>query len=384
MGWESQAGFGAVISARELPGAMRRYFIDKKKLHAVTMPREMGRFIVLLAVITGVLVAAPTSTGKASHSSDLCQAPDLSLDSEPGGGDGLTDFCDPSWLTMDADGDGSKDSLEVYLGTDPLTLCSHPNDVTGDGKMNTVDVARFVPKLNTELDDVLFDPRFDLTTSVFPFVEPDGRINTIDVMTIVPVLNHWCFGGGDPGYYIVPNPELTARPDLEAGTRHFHFAHEWASNAMRFRWIGDPASISPAGCLAFMLAGDLWSDGEFSIKPWDSSCLAAITNVEIRYSANLPPTSSARWVPFYQGNQCTDSNPCSFADFALLEVEEGRDLSDNYKLWAHEFGHGIGIGHPYDSAGFCGTWTIMNHEVNCWPVTSPEVNDVYFMHIKYQ
>ena len=52
--------------------------------------------------------------GEAEHATIGCHAGGADLD-----GDGLGTTCDPYDYLADGDADGAKDSLEVYVGTNP-------------------------------------------------------------------------------------------------------------------------------------------------------------------------------------------------------------------------------------------------------------------------
>jgi hypothetical protein len=116
-----------------------------------------------------------------------------------------TDDCRPpdSIFTtgVDTDGDGSKDEVEIYLGTDPLSRCARgldpnattpsigwPRDLRGESafsgdKVNVVDQSTFTApddRLSTSPGDAHFDRRWDLR----PGTGVGDWINTQDLAAL--------------------------------------------------------------------------------------------------------------------------------------------------------------------------------------------------------
>ena len=73
-------------------------------------------------------------------------------------------------LNRDSDGDGFKDSLEVYMGTNPNLACginAWPPDFDNNGKVTGVDISAVVGHNGTS------DTRYDLNG--------DGKVDTADI-----------------------------------------------------------------------------------------------------------------------------------------------------------------------------------------------------------
>jgi hypothetical protein len=96
-------------------------------------------------------------------------------------GDEWGNACD-----SDDDNDGFDDTIEAYLGTDPLDDCpddpsddAWPPDINMDTEVNVLDMFRFVlaDVLATELGDPNFNARFDLNA--------DQSINVLDLFQYV-------------------------------------------------------------------------------------------------------------------------------------------------------------------------------------------------------
>ena len=97
----------------------------------------------------------------------------------------------------DTDGDGFTDASEAFFGTDPFNACAEtstsndepppdawPLDMTDNQKANTLDVAKYVPVLNSFAPGPPYTARLDLTMN--------GIVNTLDIAPFVPALNTTC------------------------------------------------------------------------------------------------------------------------------------------------------------------------------------------------
>ena len=99
-------------------------------------------------------------------------------------------------INNDTDADTFKNGVERFNGTLPNTKCAantgldnenpdpHPADLNDNRTPNTIDIGRFVPRLNAIGPGGAYSQRYDLS--------PDLRINTIDVGRFVPILNQVC------------------------------------------------------------------------------------------------------------------------------------------------------------------------------------------------
>ena len=90
-----------------------------------------------------------------------------------------------------------RDSIESFIGTDPVRRCAAnatvnneglpdrwPLDLNDDQRANTVDVLLYVPVLNSVAPGPPYAVRPDLTAN--------GVVNTLDVLLFVPSLNQTC------------------------------------------------------------------------------------------------------------------------------------------------------------------------------------------------
>lgn len=81
----------------------------------------------------------------------------------------------------DSDGDGFKDGMEAYVGTDPNKSCgvnAWPIDFDNNREVNIFDVAAFQPHFFAEIGQANYDRRFDLNA--------DGTIDIFDVSFLSP------------------------------------------------------------------------------------------------------------------------------------------------------------------------------------------------------
>ena len=102
----------------------------------------------------------------------------------------------PSGQAVDTDGDGWTDEVELFIGTLPNQKCSttmvandedpdaYPPDTTDSRGVNTQDIGKFVPHLNSHDGDGRYRNRYDFTM--------DGRVNTIDIAKYIPILGTVC------------------------------------------------------------------------------------------------------------------------------------------------------------------------------------------------
>jgi hypothetical protein len=91
-------------------------------------------------------------------------------------GDDMGDACD-----SDDDNDGFTDTIEAYLGTDPLDNCpddpsddAWPFDINVDTWSNVLDVLLYKGHLQTQVGDPAYDQRLDLNA--------DTWVNVLDVL----------------------------------------------------------------------------------------------------------------------------------------------------------------------------------------------------------
>ncbi len=92
---------------------------------------------------------------------------------------------------LDDDNDGSNDSKEAFLGTDPLDNCpdttqqdAWPPDFNHDGKANLTDILMYIPVFNSVNGDGRYTKRMDINM--------DSRISLADILTFIPVFNITC------------------------------------------------------------------------------------------------------------------------------------------------------------------------------------------------
>ncbi len=97
-------------------------------------------------------------------------------------------------VTVDSDGDGFIDSVEVYMGTDPYKACSMPGniaawppDFNNDGKVGFADLVAFASHYGAKVGDAKYDRRFDL--------DADGKIGFGDLVIFAGKYNQSCTPG---------------------------------------------------------------------------------------------------------------------------------------------------------------------------------------------
>jgi len=97
----------------------------------------------------------------------------------------------PDGTDKDSDGDGFTDSVEIYLGTDPLDKCADdstdaawPPDFDNNKKINIEDVLSIKPVFDSKKGDGVYNNRFDLNV--------DAIIDTNDVLLLKPIFNSTC------------------------------------------------------------------------------------------------------------------------------------------------------------------------------------------------
>jgi uncharacterized repeat protein (TIGR01451 family) len=102
-----------------------------------------------------------------------------------------------AWLSPagDSDCDGFSDTIENFVGTDPLVACggtalpdgsssTWPPDFNNDGRVNLSDVLKYSPVFNTMAPGPPYNKRFDLNA--------DGKINLSDILKLSPFFNQSC------------------------------------------------------------------------------------------------------------------------------------------------------------------------------------------------
>lgn len=106
-------------------------------------------------------------------------------------GDGIPDITD-----TDDDNDGFNDSIEFFVGTNPLKKCSAtstpndepidawPPDTDDDQKVTISDILKFAGHFNINSSNVNYTKRYDLNA--------DGKISMADILTINPFWGRNC------------------------------------------------------------------------------------------------------------------------------------------------------------------------------------------------
>jgi hypothetical protein len=110
---------------------------------------------------------------------------DTLIDEEPDTDfDGLSDCAD-----SDDDNDGFSDTVETYVGTDPLNACpvsvndaAWPSDFNNSRAIDILDVLQLKPVFNAVVPPGL--PRHD--------IQPDSSVNILDVLAMKPTFGDSC------------------------------------------------------------------------------------------------------------------------------------------------------------------------------------------------
>jgi hypothetical protein len=319
--------------------------------------------------VTIALLASGRQDAAATHSCDPSQP-----DSD---GDGLPATCDPFDLNSDSDADGFEDSLEVFVGTNPLSFCSYPADIDNNGIVDIFDVnALAPPAFFSTADDPEYRARLDLNA--------DEIIDIFDVNVLAPLITfsscpfpvHWS----------------TAIAPIRAGADHLHKAPFFLFSPGI--WVADFFTFDPATfCGEVEEVANRWTNNtdfrfQLSIGPGTGLCTLQPGGSDVRiFWAELGPFIAGGAILFDATRICTDNDPCQFAVFADVMLNNTSPSvtgnADFRKMTlTHEFGHVVGL----DDIDTCSDWSIMFGSAACTfsnQILSVRPNDIVFTNVKY-
>lgn len=294
--------------------------------------------------------------------------------------DGLPNSCDHTPTDYDGDDDKFLDSLERYVGTDPLDTCSFPPDIVDDDVINIVDVFQVLPPyfgMNAE------DPLWRAARDLYP----DEVINITDVFRVVDRQSLTCpWASGPPDWSGVW---------LRSGTAHFPLAPAW--NTLANVYVENDA-LHVTTCDEVKRATDHWSNNaaNFPFHVGLTGNCNTSSNVRIFFrGVSRDPEFTAQVIPYNATlRECTDTSPCNFAYWAdiLLNRNHPRLTGEEifrHTVLTHELGHIVGQGHtPFFPA--CQEepyYTIMGIPPPClvdyYNIHRVLPNDIVFTNIKY-
>ena len=318
-----------------------------------------GLLLVALLLMLGAQDAVATHT---------CQPSDPDSD-----GDKLPYSCDPAPSNPDWDGDGFEDSLEIWVTTDPGNGCSFPADTDNSGTISAGDPFILFAYWLWTPDDPGWVRRYDIDGS--------QQISAGDVFV---TFANWLETCATPWYY--------------PGTITVELHPETADSTLAFHWYTDHAEIYSAElgiyktgyCSEFENAASHWTnntDFDFSVSYDAQGECDGPGNVAFQLISGNPDivAVTALWTI---DRQCERSNPCFYAYFAVIGLNEdhpsNNSVSYRHMVFTHEFGHVV----THDDINGCDSpvWSIMVGGATClWNAGLhwPTANDALFTDMKY-